>query len=254
MNKEEYLSLKEIILGLHSVFKENEFELLKLKELCVMDEEIAQDYNFSVFSPYNEPPKIMCDYEPKMIKRWKATDDIANKVYARTFVTLMIDNNQIYFSSGNRKYPIKIKFDNNLDKAFYDQANFILNSDFSNYMKSRYIEKNDNDMYVVLYIDTKYIELNIMRSKYIPRSMVKYLPSNDTIKFISFEKNLDLCSMKKILDINFKFSDLNPYHVKVISNSDTRKKEVVFLGNIESSNKNYFSIKDEEKKFLLIKK
>lgn len=258
MIKKDYYTLKEIILGLSNEYQVHQQELQKLKELCTMDEKRASDFHFSVYQSEHKRPKLLCTYEPKQNLFKKLATDFSIKVgyyiYGGNTVRLVTDNNEYYFLCGYKKYPIRIKHDYGREEEFYHQATSILNSEFSNNIRSKYIEENKSGIAATLTIDAIEIELHIRnKGGNLPESLVWYDSAKETMKFKSYEGILNNQYINTVLNINFPTSELNPYHIQKICSSEKTEKPIV-LQYDGAKDMIELDIIEEEKQVVLCKK
>lgn len=238
MVKKDYYTLKEIILGLSDEYQLHEQELQNLKKLCTMNEKQTLNFHFRVHQPECKNPILLCEYEPKQ----------------NLFQKSVTDNNEYYFLCGYRKYPIHVKHDYGAAEQFYHQANSILNSEFSNSIRSKYIEKNELGIDAALTIDTTQIELYIRKKcGSLPSSILWYDSSEEMMKFQSYEENLNKQYIDTVLNIGFPTGELNPYHIQKINSSEKREKPInlQYDGN---ENRIQLDVIEEEKQVVLCKR
>lgn len=258
MEKKNYYTLKEIILGLSDEYQIHQHELQKLKELCTADEKKVLDFYFRIYQPEYKNPILLCEYNPKQNSFQKFVTDFSKRIgyyiYGRNTARLVTDNNEYYFLCGFREYPIHVKYDYGIGEEFYQQATRILNSNFSNNMRSKYIEKNELGMDAALTITTSQVNLYIRKKcGNLPSSVLWYDSSEEVIGLQSFEKNINKQYLSTILDIGFPISELNPYHIQKIESSE-KKEKPIDLQYEDSENSIQLAIKEEEKSVVLCKK
>ena len=256
MEKKDYYALKEIILGLNSAYQLHLQELNKLKELCEVDKKKVADFHFEVYKSDGKNPKLFCDYEPKQNKVQKLITDCSKKtgfyIYGRNRASLVTDHNQYYFY-GYPHYPIHVKYNYGMDKAFYTQANAILDSEFSRSMKSKYIEKNHSDIDALLDIDTRYINFSIRsNSDIFQKSWMRYDCMDNTLLFLMNEGCLNNQLIEETLNLEFPSSELDSYHIRTINASKMAEKPIV-LGYVDPVDRVKLAIVEEENQVVLSK-
>lgn len=256
MDKKEFFSLKQIILGLHDECQIHQQELQKLKEFCTMDEKKVKDFWFRVYQPENKRPTLLCEYDPNQNQFQRFITYLSEKsgyyIYGRHTAHLVTDNNTYYFLSGNSEYPVHIKYHYGMEEQFYQQASLILGSEFANNMRSGYIEKNTLNMDAALSIDSEGITLYIRKGdNQYSSSLVWYNSSKETILFKSYEENLDAQYMEDILAMGFPASELNSYHLKTI-NASKKAEMPIAIECMESASEIEFSM-EEKNQFVLSK-
>lgn len=257
MEKKDYYSLKEIILGLYDEQKKHQQDLQKLKKLCIMDKKRVVDFRFHIYQPEKKKPILLCEYEPRQNQIQKIATEFSKKtgyyIYGKHTAYLVTDNNKYYFLNGNERYPVGIRHDYGMEEEFYNQVNSILNSRFANNMNSKYIEKNCSNIDAGFTISTRDIELYIRNSSdKIPCSLVRYNPSDETLMFKSFEGSFNAQSMTDVLSTNFPISELNQYHIEMISTSE-KTEEPISLEYNGTTKAIKLNMQEEEKQFVLRK-
>ncbi len=257
MHKKDYYTLKEIILGLHNEYLIHQQKLQELKQFCEIDKKKAVDFEFRIFQPEGKNPILLCEYIPKQNKVQKFITDFSKKkgyyIYGRNTAHLVTDNNQYYFLCGRTEYPIHVKYNYGMDTEFSNYANSILESEFSNNIRSQYIEDNCLGINAALTINSTLIELYI-RDKYdkIPASIILYDSREDVLEFKSFEEQVNKQCMETALDIAFPSEKLNEYHIKTILDSEESKKTMIFqeFGSCDMAK---FDIQAKETQYVLQK-
>ncbi len=256
MQKKDYYTLKEIILGLRNEYLIHQQKLQELKQFCEMDKR-AVDFYFRVFQPKGKRPILLCEYVPKQNNIQKFITDISKKtgyyIYGRQTSRLVTDHNQYYFLSGKTEYPIHIKYDYGMDTKFTNQANCILNSEFSNNIQSQYIEDNRSDINATLAINSNLIELYIRNEcRDIPNSIILYDSRDDILEFKSFEGKYNKQCIARALDIEFPSEKLNQYHIQTLANNEESEKTIV-LEEFNPCDMAKFDIQVKEKQYVLQK-
>lgn len=257
MEKKDYYTLKEIILGLNHEYQQHEKELEKLKEFCGMDERKTTDFNFRLFQATDKNPVLLCDYEPKyntfqkLIMSDKKRADIRMSGYYTA--TLATDGNRYHFLYP--EYPIHIKYDYGMDEKFFNQANAILNSEFAKniWAWTECDEINCSDIRKSLTIEPDRLSSYIKNDDDSLQSYVAYNPFDNTMIFQMFEGNLSNKFVEDTLNLEFSSSELNPYHITSIHASKMAEKPIV-LGYISPVDRVEFAIMEEEKQVVLSKR
>lgn len=257
MQKKDYYTLKEIILGLHDKYLNHQQKLQELKQFCEMDKKRAVDFYFRIFQPDGKSPALLCEYVPKQNNIQKFITDFSKKtghyIYGRQTAHLVTDNNQYYFLCGRTKYPIHVKYDYGMDTRFTNYANSILKSEFSNNMRSQYIEDNRSDINAALTINSTLVELYVRdKCGKIPASVILYDSREDVLEFKSFEEQFNKQNMETALDIEFPSEKLNEYHIQTIVDSEESEKSLI-LEDFNSCDMAKFDIQVKETQYVLQK-
>ncbi len=252
--KKDY-TFGEIILGLRDEYLLYQQKLRELKQFCEMDSRKATDFHFRISKFDKNNPILLCDYLPKQNSLEKIVTDLSKKmgyyIYGRNTVHLVTDNNQYYFLSGMKKYPIHIKYD--MDIKFNDSAKKILMSEFVNNILSQYIEDNCSDLNAVLTIKPAGIELFIRDNQsHLPKSVIFYNSQDDNLEFKSFSKQLQKTHLEMALSVSIPYQKLNNYHIqKIHSNPNTSKPIILEEFNLYSELK--FNFEPNETQCILRK-
>lgn len=256
MDKKDCYTLKEIILGLHNEYLIHQQNLQELKQFCEIDEKKAIDFEFRIFQPEQKNPILLCEYSPKQNKVQKFITDFSKKtgyyIYGRHTARLVTDNNQYYFLCGRLEYPVHVKYNYGMEEEFSKYVNSILKSEFSNNIKSQYIEDNYSDINAALTINSTMIGLYVRDNCRIPYSTILYDSREDVLKFISFEEQLNKQYMETALDIAFPSEKLNEYHINTILNNKDSKKSMI-IEEFNSCNTADFDIQSKETQYVLQK-
>lgn len=255
MEKKDYYTLKEIILGLRGEYLNHQQKLYNLKQFCDIDKGKAVDFNFRIHQSEQKNPTLLCEYIPKQNKIEKLITNFSKKsgfyIYGQHTAHLVTDNNQYYFLCGYTKYPVHVKYNYGMEEKFSSSVNSILKDEFSNSMRSQYIEDNCSDINAALTIDSTLINLYVRDTcSKVPYSFVLYDSSKDILEFKSFDEQFDKQSMETALDIMFPSEKLNKYHVRTIINSNESEKPMV-LENFSPCDMAKFDIQDEGKQYVL---
>ncbi len=198
---------------------------------------------------------LFCEYYPKQNEIQKHITDFSKKqgyyIHGQNEARLVTDNNQYYFLYDCKKYPIHVKYDYDINAKFVNCAHFILNSEFTNGIQSRYIENNCLGVNAALTIDHTLFRLYI-REKYgkLPVFVILYDSREDVLEFQSVEEKIDKESLGEALNIAFPSETLNDYHVKTILSSEEREKTVV-LEEFGLCNAAKFDIQPNENQYVL---
>jgi len=251
MQKKYYYTLKEIILGLRKEYLTHQQKLQALKNCCDIDAKKVVDYDFRLYQPSQLKPKLLCEYTPKQNKVQKALTDIRKKrgfyIYGQHTSGLVTDNNWYYFK--DPKYPVHIKSDSRAEFSRY--ASSLLEDEFSNEIKSEYIERYCSDVNGALTIDSMSVDLFIReKSSNIPRSSILYDSKEYVLQFESYDEPMNRQSLEAALNITFPSKELNDYHVKTISNSEESEKPL-YLEEFDSCSKAKFDIQDQGNQYVL---
>lgn len=260
MEKKDYYTLKEIILGLNNEYQLHQRELEKLKEFCEMDEKKVVDFNFTVFQPgfplERRNPVLLCHYEPKqnIIQRVITNFSKKNGLYFdNSTAYLVTDYNQYYFY-GHSGYPIHVKYDYGIDQKFHEQVHIILDSDFSRNINSGYIDTICSDIDSNFHIAFNCIRLVIQSdTDQFQKSRIHYDSTSNSLEFSMDRGTLSNQYIEDILNLKFASSDLNPYHITTINTSKMTEKPIV-LGYVGPVHSMEFSIIEEENQVVLSKR
>ena len=188
MNNKDYYTLREIILGLHREYLDYQQKLQDLKQFCDIDKKKVVDFNFRIHQPEEKNATLLCEYIPKQNKIEKLITNFSKKngfyIYGKNTAHLVTDNNQYYFLCGHTKYPVHVKYNYDMEAKFSSYVNSILKDEFSNNMKSKYIEDNCSDINAALTIDSTSIELYVRdKCSKVPSSIVLYDSREDILEF-----------------------------------------------------------------------
>lgn len=258
MEKKDYYTLKEIILGLNDEYLKYQQKLQELKQFCEMDKKRAIDFNFRIFQPPQEMPTLVCDYDPKQNRLQQLITDISKKtghfIYGKYLSHLVIDNNQYYFLSNN--YPVHIKYGTDTNIEFYNHANSILKSEFSNNMVTPFmIESNLSDINATMLINSTTIDFELYKGNNfngIPSHRILYNSRKNTLEISSYKNTFDKDFMQMAFDISFPSPKLNKYQIETIEKSKNKEKSIV-LEETDSSDMAKFEIQSKETKYVLHK-
>lgn len=253
--EKDYYTLSEIILGLRDEYQKHQNELRELKELCEIDKKKAVDFRFSVFQPENKNPELHCDYEPKQNKIQKLMTDISIKtgsyIYGKHSAILATDNNSYHFCYP--KYPVHVRYEYGMDEKFQEQATSILNSEFSQNIKTKYIEPVNPEIDYAFDLEQRLIDFYIRESNdEFQESSITCRPYEDIINIRSFDKELSSEMINNALEIKVPKKELSSYHIGIIDSSKITEKPIK-LERTEPCKKIDFSIQEEEKQVVLSK-
>jgi len=251
MQKKDYYTLKEIILGLRKEYMIQQQKLQALKQYCDANRKKLVDYDFSILHVMEKNPVLFCDYVPKNTKGRKILIGIGKKMGFPTclepFSSLLADDDGYRFKK--TKFPVHIKPDSLIE--FSKHADSILKNEFSNGIKTERIEDNSLDANASLKIASESIYLFI-EEKYgkIPSSAIFYDSKKDILKIDSFDEPMDKQSLEAALDIAFPCQGLNEYHINTISNSEESEKPL-YLEEFASCSKANFDIQNKGNQYVL---
>lgn len=255
MEKQDYYTLKEIILGLRQEYLIHQEKLQELKQLCEMNPKKVADFNFYTYKgEYEKGASLFCDYIPKPNFLRRAITAYCEKtnliIYGSNIATLVNDNNRYYFL--RHKYPVHIKGDKHSNLEFYDIASEIINSEFANNIGLRHFEMHESDIVASVNIGSEGLDLFI-RNSYdnIPTSILEYLVADDTLSFCAYDnQQLNSQYLKMALDVAIPSERLSEYHKGIIDYSENTKKPLI-LEPFEACSDNEFNIQDEKTQYVL---
>lgn len=230
MERKDYYTLREIILGLHDEYVNNQQQLQKLKLFCEMDKKRVEDFNFRVFRPENMKPLLLCDFEPKQNKMQKIVAEINKRTghysYPNETASLVKDNDKYHFSYKNGEFPVCIKNDYGFERAFSYVADSIIDSEFSNGIDSKYITSNLSGLNAALTIDSSSIVLYVKdNSGSIPTSVLSYDAPSDRVDYYLLGERPTKEQFEMAMNVKIPSDELNEYHIRSIENNSTKNEE-----------------------------
>ena len=251
MEKKNEYELIELILGTRNLYRQHERDLRLLRHFCTPTKKNVKDYYFYVHQSDKKSPELYCSYTKnqnafqKKISRIKDFI-VGNDLTENDGLCVKDDSGNYTINGFHSKFPVKITS----PITFRNMASELLDSEFVRKIKltkdnSGAIKSSDENS--SLYFTQCNITLDNVLGY-----CIKYLSTNDTIMFMSFDKKISTEIIEHTLKVKFPADKLNEYHLTSIHSSI--QKPIVFEEKIKPCRFVEYEMKEEEKQIVLSKK
>lgn len=249
MEKKNYYSVKDIILGSRSIYQENERYLKLLRLLTDSYDKNVKDFYFKL-STYKDNPTVVCHFVQSL------------KTLKGLIIYLQMKTNTYYngremgrciktpggeYVIANDEYEAFIKFEDMKSFAYITEK--ILESDFAN--KMEFGHKRDQHKTALSILPSgiyiKSIDLGrMMKCNYVART-----DSIDITAPRSCEVGLD--QIATFLDYRFPAELLSDYHKQVIDENPATEKILEIISDSRDTSSAHIRINEKEHEFVLKK-
>lgn len=249
MEKREFYSVKDIILGSREQYMDTDMYLSILRSLCHVYDHRVKDFYFRLSKTRkDEKPKLVCHFIREMEtlrgkivsiqKRFKGYD-------SSRYIACCVKGQDDKYVVANKQFNVHIDD----DMVFAEEADQLLKSDFINKMQFGvvYCQRNSEEFMNDLMLFPNKIELTMIDSN--DSLKCRYYPWSDTINVsindVSYAPEF---AVRKALDFRIPASCLGEYHKEIIESSPIVHRSVEIVSEVPDNYRGVELVIDDRSK------